>query len=114
MKNEMFRKGFTIVELLTVMAVIAILIGLLVPALSMVKEYSKEIEQKAQFHSLEVGIELFKTEFGMYPESNDNNDPYDPLNDHPVDNTPYGGAQKLFDAYWTKQFGRMLLFKSSL
>ncbi len=32
--------GFTIVELLTVMGVIAILIGLLVPALNLVKEYS--------------------------------------------------------------------------
>ena len=98
MKNEMFKKGFTIVELLTVMAVIAILIGLLVPALSMVKEYSKEIEQKAQFHSLEVGLELFKTEFGMYPESNDNNDPYDPGNNHLIDSTPYGGSQKLAEA----------------
>ncbi|MBN1124688.1 MAG: prepilin-type N-terminal cleavage/methylation domain-containing protein, partial [Sedimentisphaerales bacterium] len=34
------KKGFTIVELLTVMGVIAILIGLLVPALNQVKDYA--------------------------------------------------------------------------
>lgn len=92
------RSGFTIVELLTVMAVIAILIGLLVPALNLVKDYAKEIQQKAQFHGIGVGLELFKSEFGMYPPSNDNVDLYDPTKNHPLDPTPYGGAQKLAEA----------------
>lgn len=47
-------KGFTIVEMLTVMGIIAILIGLLIPALNQVKDYSKQIQQKSQFHSVEV------------------------------------------------------------
>ena len=100
-KNEKALKetsGFTIVELLTVMSVIAILITLLVPALTLVRDFAKEIQQKAQFHSLEVGVEMFKTEFGSYPESNDNDDPYDPTKDHLEDNTPYGGANKLAEA----------------
>ena len=58
------RAGFTIVELLTVMAVIAILIGLLVPALGLVNNAAKDLQQKAQFHGIKVGLELFKTEFG--------------------------------------------------
>ena len=100
-KNELVtnrRSGFTIVELLTVMAVIAILIGLLVPALNLVKDYAKEIQQKAQFHAIGVGVELFKSEFGMYPPSNDNDDLYDNTKDHPLDPTPYGGAHKLAEA----------------
>ncbi len=91
-------QGFTIVELLTVMAVIAVLIGLLIPALALVKDNAKEIQQKAQFHSLDVGIELYKSEFGVYPESRDNvidttSSPQDPL--YP---NPYCGANKLAEA----------------
>jgi len=88
------KAGFTIVELLTVMGVIAILIGLLVPALNLVHDYAKEIQQRGQFHSIEVAIELYKTEFGSYPPSNDNSQ----APAHPVDATPYCGANKLAEA----------------
>jgi prepilin-type N-terminal cleavage/methylation domain-containing protein len=102
MRNEEMvvsrRSGFTIVELLTVMAVIAILIGLLVPALNLVKDYAKEIQQRAQFHAIGVGLELFKSEFGMYPPSSDNLDLYDAAKNHPQDPTAYGGAHKLAEA----------------
>lgn len=87
--------GFTIVELLTVMGVIALLIGLLVPALNMVKDYSREIQQKAQFHSIDVGLEIFKNDFGVYPESDENSYRVPP---HPVDPTYYSGALKLAEA----------------
>lgn len=92
-KAKLKRAGFTIVELLTVMGIIALLLGLLVPALNLVRDYSKEIQQGAQFHSIGVGLAMFKTEFGSYPESSDNF-----VTPHPVDDTPYGGAQKLAEA----------------
>jgi type II secretory pathway pseudopilin PulG len=94
MKNEEMKngKGFTIVELLTVMGVIAILIGLLVPALNLVRDFAEEVEQKAQFHTLEVAIEMFSTEYGSYPPSSDNQFT------NILDPTPYGGAQKLSEA----------------
>jgi prepilin-type N-terminal cleavage/methylation domain-containing protein len=88
-------KGFTIVELLTVMGVIAVLIGLLVPALALVKDYSKRIQQKAQFHGIDVGLEMYKTEFGSYPRSDDNA----LIPPHPIlDNSTYCGANKLAEA----------------
>ena len=100
MKRTGQNKGFTIVELLTVMAVIALLIGLLVPALSMVKDYGKDIQQKSQFHSVGVGLEMFKTEFGNYPESFDNISPTTPPAVAPLTADPlhYGGTHKLAEA----------------
>lgn len=95
MKRTGQNKGFTIVELLTVMAVIALLIGLLVPALSMVKDRGKEIQQKAQFHATTTGLEMFKADFGDYPESNDNSINTVSSPQKLADNRPYCGANKL-------------------
>ena len=69
MKTNDKKHGFTIVELLTVMAVIAILIGLLVPAIDKVRKGAKDVKQKAQFHSIEVALEIFKNDEGYYPQS---------------------------------------------
>ena len=65
------KTAFTIIELLTVMSIIIILIGLLVPSLNMAKRYAKEVRQKAQFHSIDAAIELFRARAGRddYPPS---------------------------------------------
>ena len=86
-KNE-GRTGFTIVELLTVMSIIVILISLLVPSLNKVKRYAKKVKQKAQFHSIDVAMELYATEFDGYPNS-------DAQDEVP---TAYNGALKLAEA----------------
>lgn len=93
-------KGFTIVEMLTVMGIIAILIGLLVPALNQVKDYSKQIQQKAQFHSIDVAMEMFKNDFGTYPESLDNlgDSAFAPVAPLQADTANYCGAEKLAEA----------------
>jgi prepilin-type N-terminal cleavage/methylation domain-containing protein len=96
MMKRTSKKGFTIVELLTVMGVIAVLIGLLVPALGLVKDYAKNIQQRAQFHSIDVGLEIYKNEFGAYPESLDNS--YELTPPAWKDNTVYCGANKLAEA----------------
>ena len=90
------RAGFTIVELLTVMAVIAILIGLLVPALNLVHDTAKDVQQRAQFHGIEIGLEMFKSEFGVYPESIDSQDEF--AADGTTALKPYSGANKLAEA----------------
>ena len=82
------RKAFTIVELLTVMSIIIILIGLLVPALNQVKRYAKEVKQHAQFHSIDVAMELYETEHDGYP----------PSGQLGSDNVAYCGAMKLAEA----------------
>jgi len=78
--------GFTVVELLTVVVIISILIGLLLPGIGMVRNLAKTTQQKAQFVALELGIEAFKNDYGEYPESRENS------------SASYMGGQKLAEA----------------
>ncbi len=84
------KSAFTIVELLTVMSIIVILIGLLVPALNRVKRYARRVKQKAQFHSIDVAMELFNTEFDGHPNSEEKDEATPPQS--------YCGAMKLCEA----------------
>ena len=88
--HQSFLTGFTIVELLTVMSIIVILISLLVPALTMVRRYARQVRQNAQFHSIDVAMELFKTEFDDYPPSG--------WKDESGAKNHYCGAMKLAEA----------------
>jgi len=61
--------GFTAIELLAVLAIVALLTGLLLPALSMVRRTAKETKQKAQFTTIELALTTFKNDYGDYPPS---------------------------------------------
>jgi len=63
------KTGFTIVELLTVIAIIATLVALLVPALNSVRRVARQAKQKAQFTTIELALEAFKNDYGDYPPS---------------------------------------------
>ncbi len=84
------KTGFTIVELLTVMSIIVILIGLLVPALNMAKRYATDVKQQAQFHGIAVAMQLFNAEFEGYPDSDYLDDAASPQQ--------YPGAARLCEA----------------
>ena len=62
-------KGFTLVEILTTIAIISILLGFLIPALSMIQKSAVTAKQKAQFHGIEIALEAFSTDTGDYPPS---------------------------------------------
>jgi len=82
------KAAFTIVELLTVMSIIILLIGLLVPGLNLIRRFAKRVRQKAQFHSIGIALDLFNAEWDGYPPS------------EAVDGAgrPYCGAMKLAEA----------------
>ena len=64
------KSGFTLVELLTVIAIIATLVALMVPAFNTVRRIARETKQKAQFTTIELALEAFKNDYGDYPPSN--------------------------------------------
>ena len=82
--------GFTMVEILTVVGIIAILVAVLIPTLTMVRRIAKETQQKAQLTAIDLALIAFKADYGDYPPSGWREPP-----DFKID---YCGAQKLAEA----------------
>lgn len=88
MKRE--KTGFTLVELLTVLAIIAMLVGLLIPSLTMIRNTAKEAKQKAQLTQIGLALTAFRNDYGDYPPSS--------WLTPPAGAGDYCGAQKLAEA----------------
>ncbi len=86
------RTGFTIVELLAALGIIALMVSLLIPALSVVRTKAKEAKQKAQFMTINLALTAFKDDYGDYPGSDWS------LPTGPGMSNDYCGAQKLSEA----------------
>ncbi|ARN57631.1 prepilin-type N-terminal cleavage/methylation domain-containing protein [Sedimentisphaera salicampi] len=69
MKAPEKNKGFTIIELLVVISIIAMLMSVIGVAAGRVRIVSKNMQQAANIHSMGVGLELFEKEFGFFPDS---------------------------------------------
>jgi len=82
-------RGFTLVELLTVLAIITMLLGLMVPSLNMARRFAKETKQKAQLATIGAALTVFRSDYGEYPPSN---------LDSVAGKDYYCGAQKLCEA----------------
>ena len=59
--------GFTVIELLTVVAIIGILAAILVPTVSSAGVSAKKAKTRAQFSQWAAGFEQFRQEYGVYP-----------------------------------------------
>jgi prepilin-type N-terminal cleavage/methylation domain-containing protein len=88
------RKAFTIVEMLIVVTIIALLLGILLPSIAMVRTKTREAAQKAQFDAIEMALEAFKQDYGDYPPSSWTWIP-SPTS---TPGTSYCGSQKLSEA----------------
>lgn len=62
-----FIAAFTLVELLTVIAIIAILMGLLFPAIATVKENGRKVQAKNDVMGIVTAVKQYNTEYGKYP-----------------------------------------------
>jgi len=64
------RAAFTLIELLTVMAIITLLIGILTPSLSAARNRATKTAILAQINAMSTGLEAFKNDEDEYPASN--------------------------------------------
>jgi prepilin-type N-terminal cleavage/methylation domain-containing protein len=62
------KKAFTLIELLTVIAIIGILAAIIIPTVGAVKKSANKAKTKVQFTQWAASIELFKQEYGYYPD----------------------------------------------
>lgn len=61
-------KGFTAIELLAVLAIILTIVGIGIPAYNSWRNRNKIEKTKAIISKLEMALEMYKTDFGEYPE----------------------------------------------
>ncbi len=71
------RGGFTLVELLTVIGIISLLISILLPSLSRARLQAKTTKVKLQIDATGKGLEMFRNDYGNYPDSKLRRDPID-------------------------------------
>ncbi|NUN47329.1 MAG: prepilin-type N-terminal cleavage/methylation domain-containing protein [Candidatus Brocadiae bacterium] len=62
-------RGFTIVELLVVLTIIAVLAALLLPALSAARCRSKHSTSQATIQDFSIALKAYESDFGRYPPS---------------------------------------------
>ncbi|MBN2272347.1 MAG: prepilin-type N-terminal cleavage/methylation domain-containing protein [Sedimentisphaerales bacterium] len=98
MNRRREQPGLTLIEILTVIAIIALLIGILIPAVTAVKDAAKEVKQRGQFMTIELGLTAFKNDYGEYPPSTYLAPPVPPYPPRPTVGGIYLGAQRLCEA----------------
>jgi len=88
-KMSNVKKGFTLVEIIVVIAIIGILASFLVGAFTGIKRTTRDAQRKTDLRSIQSALEIYRSDKGDYP-SPDPSNPFDPCGGSwTVDGTVY-------------------------
>jgi prepilin-type N-terminal cleavage/methylation domain-containing protein len=65
--NPSRRRGFTLIEILVVVALIVLLIGILVPALAAAKRRARRVDNESLLSGISTAIQQYETHFNTFP-----------------------------------------------
>ena len=68
MKQRTIQQGFTLVELLVTIAIIAILAGILLPAVIGAFKKASEAQARSEVKSIETAVKAYLNEYSRFPE----------------------------------------------
>ncbi|HPB75405.1 MAG TPA: type II secretion system major pseudopilin GspG [Chromatiaceae bacterium] len=70
-RTDRQRRGFTLVELLVVLAILGLLVGLVGPQVMKTLGSSKTKTARLQIEDLSAALDIYRLEVGRYPTTND-------------------------------------------
>jgi len=67
--NGKFRKGFTLVEIIVVIAIIAILTSFLIANFTNIRRTTRDAQRKLDLRGIQASLEIYRSDEGSYPPS---------------------------------------------
>lgn len=94
-------RAFTLVELLVVVSIIALLLGILVPAVNSARRQAKRTKVRAALKAMSGAMEMFRNDIGEYMPSMEVDNQGNPVNDPVVgaDTNNPNGAVPIYGAH---------------
>jgi len=87
-KGTKRRSGFTLVEMLLVLVILAALAAVVVPKFAGRSQQAKETAARSQIANIEIALDMFETDNGYYPSGSDG---LEELVDQPSNATSWQG-----------------------